>query len=181
MHLNQWRSGKQDLVALQFEAVPTNTHSDPTQDKQATASNSIRDPEVCVTNVSTHSHRPPIPTLDPTTTLSTISTPSQQPLLNSASKMSDKIQSFREPGICMETGNWRSADPSPRPTQKQFYSSSSSGSSNGRKQQNKNKGNYGSSKGTYVCVHLGVFWLENVVHLDVFKSGNMCVGGLCVI
>jgi hypothetical protein len=149
VHLNQWRSGKQDLVALQFEAVPTNTHSDPTQDRQATASNSIRDLAVCVTDVSTHSPRPPIPTLDPTTTLSTISTPPQQPVLNSPSKMSDKIQSFREPGMCMETGYGRSADPSPRPTQKQLYSSSS-GSSNGRKQQNRSKGSYGNSKGTYV-------------------------------
>ena len=62
------------------------------------------------------------------------------------SKMSDKIQTAKEPGVCVETGHGRSADPSP---QKQQYSSS-----NVRKQQNKSKGSYGSSRGRFCCVHV---------------------------
>lgn len=141
MHLNQWRSGKQDLVALQLQAVPINTCSDSPQTK-ATASNSIHNIPVCVTK-STHSPSSPILTLNPTTTTSTSST--SQP-----SEMSNKIQNSKEPGVCVETGNGRSADSSPHPTQQQYGSSTSSY----RKQQNKSKGSYGNSKGKFVVYNM---------------------------
>lgn len=138
-HLNQWRSGKQDLVALQQQAVPTNTWSDPIQNKKATASESTHDNRACVTA------RSPLPTVFapyPTTTTHTSSKPL---LVNSQSEMSDKIQiSSKEPGVCVETGHGRSSDPSPRPPQKQY-----SNGSNVRKQQNRTKGNYGNSKGMF--------------------------------
>lgn len=139
------------MVALQQQAVPTNTCSDSTQYK-ATASNSIPDLSVCVVE-ATHRPSPSIPSPGLTAiTVSTTSTTAQEPLLiNSFSEMSDKIQTSKEPGVGVETGYSRSADPSPRPTHKQYSSS------NSRKQQNKNKGSYGSSKGmfvVYISTHL---------------------------
>ena len=124
--------------------MPTNTCSDSTQEK-ATASNSNPNLSVCVVE-TTHLPSPSIPSPSLTSTVSTTSTPSQEPLL--ISEMSDKIQTSKEPGVCVETGYSRSADPSPRPTHKQY------GSNNFRKQQSRNKGSYGSSKGMLfmVCV-----------------------------
>lgn len=126
--------------------MPTNTRQDSTQDKE-TASNSIPDFPVCVAG-STPYFPPSIPTLTLTTSATTTTTPSQEPLLvNSALNMSDKIQISKEPGVCVETGYGRSADPSPRPPQKQYSNI------NVRKQQNKNRGrSYGSSKGMFVVV-----------------------------
>lgn len=130
--------------------MPTNTCLDSTQDK-ATASNSIPDLSVCVVE-STHVPSPSIPFPDPTaTTASTTSTAAQEPLLiNSFSEMSEKIQTSKEPGVCVETGYSRSADPSPRPTHKQYSSN------NSRKQQSKNKGSYVSSKGMFL-VYLSTY------------------------
>ena len=153
MHLNQWRSGRQDLVALQQQAVPTNTCSNSTQDKKATASDSTLDLAVCVTTESTHIPPAPVPPPNiapaprPTATATGSTLPQLLYNLPPSSKMSDKIQnSNKEPGVCVETGHGRSGDPSPRPAQKQYSNGSS------KKQQNRTKGNYGSSKGTLVCV-----------------------------
>ena len=168
VHLNQWRSGKQDLVALRQRAVPTNTLSDSSQ-RRATATNSIQDERVCATFKSTHpTLSPTISTLNPTTTVPTTSV-SQKPLLfNSTSKMSDKFQISKEPGVCVETGCGRSTDPSPRPPQKQYSNS------NGRKQQNRTKGNYGNSKGKLGCARLIFYVCVCVVYVVVLYSLCMC-------